>query len=165
MPIDDFDGAPVRLNCRMSKNRFNNILKALQYTDKAPPPYSDKFQQVRQMVKGWNNNVAKNFHPGWISCLDESMSSWKNEWTCPGWIFVHRKPHPMGNEYHSVCCGLSNMVWAIELMEGKDALQYGRMSSLERNPKQSDCFRVCALLSSEAVGLSFSTVAFSFYRG
>ncbi|KAG7361811.1 transposase IS4 [Nitzschia inconspicua] len=27
----------------------------------------------------------------------------------------------MGNEYHSVCCGLSTIMWQIDLVEGKDA--------------------------------------------
>jgi hypothetical protein len=35
-------------------------------------------------------------------------------------MFVPRKPHPMGNEYHSMCCGLSGVMYSIELVEGKD---------------------------------------------
>ena len=60
------------------------------------------------------------FSSGWVNCLDESMSFWTNQWTCPGWMFVPRKPHPMGNEYHSMCCGLSGIMNSIELVEGKD---------------------------------------------
>ena len=30
------------------------------------------------------------------------------------------KPHPFGNEYHSLCCGLSGIMYSIELVEGKD---------------------------------------------
>jgi hypothetical protein len=41
-------------------------------------------------------------------------------WTCPGWMFVPRKPHPMENEYHSICCGVSGIMYAIELVKGKD---------------------------------------------
>lgn len=51
------------------------------------------------------------------------MSVWTNQWTCPGWMFVPRKPHPMGNEYHSLCCGISGIMYAIELVEGKDRPQ------------------------------------------
>jgi Transposase IS4 len=120
-PVDDFDGAPIRFNNLMSKNRFNSILAALKYSDQDPPIYHDKFHQVRQMIAAWNSNMAKIFRPGWVSCLDEPMSPWTNERTCPGWMFVPRKPHPMGNEYHTVCCGISGVMWAIELVEGKDA--------------------------------------------
>ena len=35
-------------------------------------------------------------------------------------MFVPRKPHPRGNEYHTVACGLSGILFAIELVEGKD---------------------------------------------
>jgi len=48
------------------------------------------------------------------------MSVWTNQWTCPGWMFVPQKPHPMGNEYHSMCCGISGIMYSIELVEGKD---------------------------------------------
>jgi Fe-S oxidoreductase len=34
-----------------------------------------------------------------------------------------RKPHPMENEYHSMCCGLSGVMYLIELVEGKDRPQ------------------------------------------
>ena len=60
------------------------------------------------------------FSASYISCLDESMSIWHNCWTCPGWIFCPRKPHPFGNEYHSICCGKSGIMYWIELVEGKD---------------------------------------------
>jgi hypothetical protein len=36
----------------------------------------------------------------WISCLDESTSTWANKYTCPGYMFVPRKPWPFGTEYH-----------------------------------------------------------------
>ncbi len=40
-----------------------------------------------------------------------------------GWMCVPRKPHPYGNEYHTICngdlkSGTSIMFWA-ELVEGK----------------------------------------------
>lgn len=60
------------------------------------------------------------FNSGWAICLDESMSIWHNMYTCPGWIFCPRKPHPFGNEYHTACCALSGILFAMELVEGKD---------------------------------------------
>ena len=73
------------------------------------------------MVDEWNKNMAQQFTPSWVSCLDESMSPWTNKYTCPGWMFVPRKPHPFANEYHSVCCSMSGIMWGLELVEGKDA--------------------------------------------
>ena len=72
------------------------------------------------MIKLFNKHMAEVFVPSWVSCLDKSMSIWFNKFTCPGWMFVPRKPHPFGNEYHSICCGLSGVMFAIELVEGKD---------------------------------------------
>ena len=36
-------------------------------------------------------------------------------------MFVPRKPWPFGNEYHSICCCTSGLMWQIELVEGKDS--------------------------------------------
>ena len=49
---------------------------------------------------------------GWISCLDDFMSPCTIQWTCPGWIFSPRKPHPYGNEYHSICDVFSGIMFA-----------------------------------------------------
>jgi hypothetical protein len=64
--------------------------------------------------------MANVFLAGWVICLDESMSIWHQRWTCPGWIFCPRKPHLFGNDYHTACCALSNILFSIELVEGKD---------------------------------------------
>lgn len=47
------------------------------------------------------------------------MVIWTNSFA-PGWIFVKRKPHPMGNEYHCIACGQTKIIFWIELVEGKD---------------------------------------------
>ena len=119
-PIELYNGPPYRLNELMSSNRFEAIFAALTLTDKKSPPYKDRFWQVCQMIAMWNEHMGKNFVPSWVSCLDESMSIWFNRYTCPGWVFCPRKPHPYGNEYHSICCGLSGIMYAIEIVEGKD---------------------------------------------
>ena len=65
--------------------------------------------------------MTEQFTPSWVSCLDESMSTWTNKYSCPGWMFIPRKPWPFGNEYHMVCCSLSGILWQMELIEGKDS--------------------------------------------
>ena len=64
--------------------------------------------------------MAEKFIPSWINCVDESMSKWVNEYTCPGFMFIPRKPWPFGNEYHDACCVESDTIWSIDLREGKD---------------------------------------------
>jgi Transposase IS4 len=118
--IDPFSGTPYRFGEFMSRNRFDDILQSMTYTNIDPPAYLDKFFRIRQLVQEWNENMGLNFKPGWISCLDESMMVWTNEYTCPGFMFVPRKPHPFGNEWHSICCGLSSIMFEVELVEGKD---------------------------------------------
>ena len=48
------------------------------------------------------------------------MSMWVNEYTCPGFMFVPQKLWPFGNEYHDAGCADSDIIWALELHEGKD---------------------------------------------
>jgi Transposase IS4 len=117
---DIFIGAPFRLHAYMSRRRFEAILKHLKFTNTQPPAFKHPFHPVNELIVAFNEHSQGCFSPGWVNCLDESMSVWTNQWTCPGWMFVPRKPHPMGNEYHSICCGLSGVMYAIELVEGKD---------------------------------------------
>lgn len=118
--IDPFDGAPHRFGHIMSRRRFEDILQALSYTSSTPPTYKDRFWEVRDWIASWNDNMDMNFVASWISCLDESMSKWLSEYTCPGFIVCPRKPWPLGNEYHTIACGESGILYRVELVEGKD---------------------------------------------
>ena len=104
----------------MSRNRFEDILHALTVTLIEPPLYQDPFWMVRQFLEAFNKNMANCFTPSWINCLHESISIWINMFSCPGFIFVPRNPHPFGNEYHTICCCKSGILWRLELVEGKD---------------------------------------------
>ena len=119
-PISVDHGAPYRFHHWMSGRRFETIMSGLTFTSREPPAYKDKFWEVRQMLDVWNTYMHDNFRPSWVSCLDESMSIWFNRWSCPGWIFCPRKPHPFGNEYHTIGCGDSTIMFNVLLMEGKD---------------------------------------------
>ena len=54
------------------------------------------------------------------ACLDESMMVWNNQYICPGFMVVPHKPHPLGNEWHTIACGISSILFWMELVEGKD---------------------------------------------
>jgi hypothetical protein len=110
-------GAPSRFNEFMSRNRFEDILQNLVYTNRpAPTGYTDRFFLIRQLEEAWNKNMADQFDPSWINCLDESMMEWLNQFTCPGFMCVGRKPHPFGNERHTICCALSTIMWHAEIV-------------------------------------------------
>ena len=119
-PINSYNGAPWRYNEVMSRQRFENITSALSFTDLPAPAYKDRFWEVRQLQDEWNKNMDEHFASSWISVLDESMSKWLNEYTCPGFMCVPRKPWPLGNEWHSICCAKSGVMYRVELVEGKD---------------------------------------------
>ena len=114
-----FCGAPHCFNDDMSQQRFEDITAKLSLTSIPPPAYEDCFHEVREWINAFNDNMKDVFIPSWISCLDESISIWTNRYTCPGWMFVPRKPHPMGNEYHTMCDGYWGVLYHMELMEGK----------------------------------------------
>lgn len=120
--VHDEEDKPCPYNFKkyMTQRRFRLITEHLRFTDVTPPTYKDKFWQVRQMIKEWNKNMNAVFVASWVICLDESMSIWFNRWTCPGWVFCPRKPHPFGNEYHTMCCAICGLMLFIELVEGKD---------------------------------------------
>ena len=100
--------------------RILAVLSALTFTDIPSPTFIDKFWEVRQMIEAWGMNMKDNFIPGYMNCLDESMSMWTNKFTCPGFMFIPCKPWPFGNKYHTICCCSSGVMWGIDLVEGKD---------------------------------------------
>jgi len=119
-PPDPFHGVLLRFNDWMSRARFEEIVSALQYTDEQPPAYLDKFWEVCQMLDAFNNNMQAQFRPSWISCIDESMSKWVSQYSCPGFMLVPQKPWPCGNKYHTISCGETEILYRLDLVEGKD---------------------------------------------
>ena len=95
-------GAPFRLNRIMSRNRFDSILSALRFTNREVP-YEDGFLQMRQLEESW------------INIPDEYMMEWFNKWD-PRFIYVGRKPHPFGNERHTICCALTTILWRAHIV-------------------------------------------------
>ena len=43
-----------------------------------------------------------------------------NKYTCPGWVFCHLKQHLFGNEYHTICCTESGILFDCEIVEAHD---------------------------------------------
>ena len=120
-PVSPFDGAPFRCNTYMSYQRFEQITQSLKYTSLPVPAFRDKLHEVRQLLFSFNSLMEKIFVSGWVVCLDESMSPWTRQWTCPAFVFCPRKPHPKGNEYHTIADGKSGILFGLEMVEGKDA--------------------------------------------
>ncbi len=83
----------------------------LQFTSFDCPEFCDRFWEVHEMIDAWNKNMELYY---------ESMSIWFQHWTCPGWVICPHKPYPFGNEYHTACCGLTGILFSLEMVEGKD---------------------------------------------
>lgn len=122
-PVTPNEGAPFRLNSYMARSRFKGIMQSLRYTNMPQPEYLDRFHDVRQMQEEWNRHMSEEYFTAWWNCLDESMQIHMNPYV-PGWMCVPRKPHPFGNEYHTICDGVlgkgNPIMWHVELQEGKD---------------------------------------------
>ena len=76
------------------------------------------------MLQMWNNNMGTKFLASWINCIGESMSKWINEYMCPRFMFVPRKPSKFSNEYHDAGCPDRDIIWALDLRERKDHPQH-----------------------------------------
>ncbi len=121
-PVDMFDEAPFRLNAYMTRNRFKEIIQSIRYTDKvAPLFFIDCFHKVRQMIDAFNDHYVKGYRPSWLNCINELMNIWLNKF-CPGFMSLPRKPHPFGNEYHSIADGDGGkpIMWRVKIVDGKD---------------------------------------------
>ena len=118
--INMYKGVPYCLSSYMTQRCFEEILSALQYTNRTPTQQHDRFWEICQLIEVWNAHMMENFIPSWINAIGESMSKWINEYTCPGYMYVPRKPWKFGNEYHNMGCALSDVIWQVDLHEGKD---------------------------------------------
>jgi hypothetical protein len=122
-PISMFEGAPFRLNGYMLRNHFLNITSTICFTDKdnKPTGFVDRFHEVRQMLEAFNEHYNRNYVASWLSCLDESMSSWLSKF-CLGFMCVPRKPRPFGNKYHTIADGDQGkpILFQIKLVKEKD---------------------------------------------
>ena len=155
-PPTMWEGAPFRLNDFIEWQHFLDITQALRYTNKPPPEFEDKFYDMRQLQDAFNDHYELNYSPSWISCLDESMNSWNNKY-CPGYMVVPRKPHPLGNEYHTIADGDQGrpIMWRAKIQEGKDRpMMNGRTP---RYPSQFECYSVTAKLMLEMTKPIFNT--------
>ena len=102
-------GSPFILNHIMSHNRFDSIIIALCFTNREVP-YENGFFQMRQLEEAWNQNMDQQFFSSWINVLDESMMEWFNTWAT-GFMCASRNPHPFGNEWHTIYCALTSIMW------------------------------------------------------
>ncbi len=121
-PVNMFEGAPFWLTDSMTGKCFADITSSISFTDKEMPTgFVDWFHEVRQMLDAFNDHYDRNYVASWMSCLNESMNSWLSKF-CPGFMCVPCKPHPFGNEYHTIADGDQGkpILFRMKLVERKD---------------------------------------------
>ncbi len=102
---------------------------------------------IRDLIQAFNDHMEAVFDPSWLSCLDESMVAYMNEFA-PNWVCVKRKPHPFGNEYHSIACCISKILYRIELVETqKDRPKEGPHSTPEFEDSMPKTAALCCRLT------------------
>jgi hypothetical protein len=122
-PVDMFERALFHLNAYMTRNQFKEIIQSIHYMDKiAPLIFVDCFHEVHQMIDAFNDHYAIGYRPSWLNCINESMNIWLNKF-CPGFMPLPFKPHPFGNQYHSIADGDGGkpIMWRVKIIEGKDS--------------------------------------------
>lgn len=102
----------------MTIHRYREISRAFRISDDFDK--KDKFGAIRDLIACWNEHMRAEYCPSWLNCLDESMVQWENEATCPGSMYIERKPTPRGNEYHTIADAETKILFCVELVEGKD---------------------------------------------
>jgi hypothetical protein len=116
-------GVPVHLNKLMSGKRFFRILHALTFqlaADFAANRNPDRFREQRPLQTAWNDNMEFAYTPGELLVLDESVMRWLTQRTCPGWMFLPRKPWPFGGESHTIADKANNVIFRLGYSEGRD---------------------------------------------
>ena len=133
---------PPFFGIHMTKNRFNCLMGCLEIADPddAPTEFQDSTWKARALQQAFNDNMRRMFTPGTFVCLDESMVVWTND-SGPAFMYVQRKPHPFGNEYHTIACRDTKVVFHMELVEGRQ-----RPSSLPPLEFSADFSKTTALV-------------------
>ena len=73
-PVSRKRGTPFKFTDIMLSSKFEKIQSSLVFTDQDAPTYKDRFWEVRQILKAFNDNMKEVFMSGWMTCLYESMS-------------------------------------------------------------------------------------------
>ena len=104
----------------MTRNLFQNINAATLFTDILPLSFNAKFFENFQIIVERNNHMNDDFIPSLVSCLYYFISVCTNNFTFPGCVFIPINPHPKENQYHTMFCVESIIMYMWEFFESKD---------------------------------------------
>jgi hypothetical protein len=81
---------------------------------------------IEDFVKNYNEHRRQFFHPGWLVCVDESMSRWYGlggHWInigLPMYVAMERKPED-GMEIQNACCAISGIMYQLKIVKTAEA--------------------------------------------
>ena len=62
-PVSIWEGSPIWLQKYMDLCRFISIISVMRFTNKPSPSFLDRFHDVRQMIKNFNEHYLENYTP------------------------------------------------------------------------------------------------------
>ena len=61
-------------------------------------------------------------------------------------MFIPQKPWPFGNVYHTVCCGNTGIMFAMEIVDGKDAPRSRQYQEFDDLGGWENCWAIASTL-------------------
>ena len=116
----------------MTRDRFNDIFRYMvwsQQPQERPPGMSSESYRwllVQDFVDNFNEHRSSFFLPGWLVCVDESISRWYGlggHWInmgLPMYVSIDRKPED-GLEIQNACCAHSGIMYQLKLVKTADS--------------------------------------------
>ena len=116
----------------MSRDRFNDIFRYLIWSiqpEERPPGMSSESYRwllVQDFVDNFNEHRSSFFLPGWLVCVDESISRWYGlggHWInmgLPMYVSIDRKPED-GLEIQNASCAHSGIMYQLKLVKTADS--------------------------------------------
>ncbi len=137
----------------MSRSQIKDITSNLCLSNETPPLYCNRAWLIPPLIDAFNNYMESCFELSWLNCLDESMVSFLNK-HCPNWVCVKHKPYPFGNEYHTIACCLSKIIFRMELVETeKDCPKEGPHSTPQFKDTMTKTATLCVCMMKSLWGM------------
>lgn len=102
---------------RMSRNRFQLILRFLHFADNLQQN-DDRLFKINPVLHHFNNTMEKIYSPKRELCIDESMVLWRGRLLFRQ--YMKEKRHPYGVKFYELCES-SGIVLKIQIYAGKSA--------------------------------------------
>eukprot|EP00121_Abeoforma_whisleri_P011268 Awhi_evm1s10392 len=130
---EEDDGVRLAYNYKkrfgMTRHRFETLMRHFDLNVTESVCEEDNWKKVRPFLEAMNANFKQTISVSGEMCIDECMSAWKGkdsiyygEDGMPHVIRIFRKPEGIGLELKAIACGLSGLIYCLEIQEDKASL-------------------------------------------